>query len=194
MTVLLPPCAHGYRPVDRRGIRVEARSHPKEQAGSDDEDRTRGRIGARGVGEIRKAARAHAHGEPQRGEKLALRCLYATATSGSELRACQAGGLECWRLRVDPLAQVESSSSCFGVREARHPMCAHAVRKRERLRVCRADRLVRGPAGGERDRATDRSEAAPDVAFTQLSHLVAGCTLGRITAPSHGARARDGSF
>ncbi len=184
----LPLPARGYRPFDRRDIRVEARGHPKEQALPDDEDRTWGRIKTRGVGEARKAVRAHAPGEPQRGEKLAPRCLHAAAAaSGSELCACVACGFECWGLRFDPLAQFESSSSRSRVREARHPVCAHAVRELKCTRVgCRARwaaRLVRGPAACKRDRAADGSETTPDVAFAQLEHLGAGCTPRRITAP-----------
>src|SRR6516165_11769330 len=117
--------------MDRRGVWVETRTHPEEQAVSDDQDRTWRGINARGVGEARITIYAHALGEPQRGEKLALGCLHATRrTSGSEPCACFARGLECGGLWVDPCArEIGPAAASARVGEARHAVCAHAVRE-----------------------------------------------------------------
>ncbi len=64
--------AYRHRPVGRGGIRIELGAHPKVQPAPDDEDRARGRIKVRRVWEVRKTVRAHALGETQRSEKLAL--------------------------------------------------------------------------------------------------------------------------
>jgi hypothetical protein len=184
----LPAC--GYCPVDRRGIRVETRTHSEEQAVPDDQDRARGGINSRGVGEARIAISAHALGEPQCGEKLALGCLDATRrTSGSEPCACPARRLECGGLWVDPCArEIDPAAASARVGEARHAVCAHAVselkRRRGASRARGASRPVRRPAGRNRDHAADGSETAPCVVLAQLTHrVVGGCTRGQLSAP-----------
>ena len=124
----------GTRKRDCRGVRVKARTYAEEQAGSDDEDRARRRISARGVGEVGKAVRAHALRERDRGEKLILRCSHTLgAGGGNESRACLAGGFECGGLRIDPGARkIDTAASCGGVRKTWHAVCAHAVREGKR--------------------------------------------------------------
>ena len=175
---LLAP-ARCHRPGDCRGIWIKARTHAKEQAGSEDEDRPGRRIRARRVGTARKAV-ARMHLANLRGsEKLAPGCRHATRrAAGSELSAGPTRGFECGGLGVDPRArEIDPAPSSARVGEARHPMRAHAIRQLQRRRgVSRAtaiDRLLRVPAGGEHERTAQGSDAAPQLPSLELSHVVA---------------------
>ncbi len=158
----LLPSAFRDRPVDRWGIRVESRAHSEKQAGSDDEDRPRRRINARGIGEVRKTMHAHAPGEPDRGQELTLCRPDATGgPCGSEPCACHACGLECWGLRVDPgTREIDPAPSSTRIGEARHAVCAHAVGELDPrgggARMRRVARATRRPAGTDRCHTADR--------------------------------------